>query len=281
MLTAVSGENGQPVGGARFVVAGRIYDADASGHVTLAEAAPVGGLVDVLKDGFLDRQSLVRSDRNPRLLLWPSTTAYGLTESYTAMLVYTAGTATPGANGGSPLRRLRQGTTQAFVSVSPEIAQDDRANSTHQSAVDMLNAAMGGRVVYSLAPTPPASGVVFDTRVDVADSICTSGQRVLAYTSVSLQAGEIVGGRIVYCGIDVARTSTVAHELGHTTGLQHSLDPADLMAAFKTDRQRDQFDPREILTMNLLLERRGGNRFPDNDRDVAPAARETLTIVCP
>jgi hypothetical protein len=277
----VSGENGQPVGGARVVVAGRVYDADASGQVTVAERAPVGSLVDVLAQGFFDRQTLARSDGNTRLLLWPSTTAFGLSEDYTSALVYTAGTANPPAAGSSPLLRLRQGTTQAFVSVSPEIAQDDRANFAHQSAVDMLNAAMGGRVVYSLAPTRPASGVVFDTRVDLADSLCASGRRILAYTSVSLLAGEIVGGRVVYCGIDVARTSTVAHELGHTTGLQHSLDPADLMAAFKTAKEREEFGPREILTMNLLLERRGGNRFPDNDRDVAPSARGTLTIVCP
>ena len=41
------------------------------------------------------------------------------------------------------------------------------------------------------------------------------------------------------------------------------------------------FGDRESLAMQLLLERRGGNRFPDSDRDVSTSAERTLTIACP
>jgi hypothetical protein len=39
--------------------------------------------------------------------------------------------------------------------------------------------------------------------------------------------------------------------------------------------------PREALAMRLLLLRRPGNRFPDNDRDVSgSSATRRETIVC-
>jgi hypothetical protein len=40
------------------------------------------------------------------------------------------------------------------------------------------------------------------------------------------------------------------------------------------------FGARETLTMALLLERRGGNRFPDNDRDALQSGSGSVTIVC-
>jgi hypothetical protein len=277
-LSVVSGENGQAVGGAKIVMAGRPYEADAGGQVTLAERVPFGSLVDVIAPGFLDRQSLIRAGTSGRFVLWPRTTTSGVDEAYTVEIVYTAGTDPPPPSGTSPLERLRLGTTQAFVVVSDEIRGDDQANSTHESAVATLNTALAGQVVYALVPTRPQAGVIFDAKVDPADRECDGGVR--AYSLVRLQSGEITGGRVVYCNMEVAQSSTVAHELGHTVGLNHSPDDHELMFRFFSRRRSAEFGPRERLMMALLLERRGGNRFPDNDRDVPAGATGTFTIVC-
>lgn len=279
-LSVVSGENGQSMGGARLVVAGRTYDADAAGQVALAERVPFGSFVDVVAPGFLDRQTLIRQSTDTRFVLWPRTTTSGLSEAYTTELVYTAGTATPGPSGSSPLRRLRSGTTQVFVAVSEEVKQDDRAHLAHEEGVALLNAALAGRVVYALAPSRPATGMVFDSRVDPADPVCAENTRILAFTVLNLQGGETTGGRVVFCGFDAVRKEIVAHELAHTVGLQHSLDARELMARFYTPNSHRDFRSLEVLSMSLLFERRAGNRFPDNDRDVPASGSGTVTIVC-
>ena len=279
-LSVVSGENGQGLGGARLVVAGRTYDADANGQVTLAERVPFGSFVDIVAPGFLDRQTLIRRGEDTRFVLWPRTTTSGLSEAYTTEIVYTAGTATPAPSGSSPLRRLRQGTTQAFVALSEQINQDDRAHLAHEEGVAMLNAALADRVVYALAPSRPPTGVAFDSRVDSADPVCVENAGILAFTSLNVQAGETTGGRVVFCGLDAVRKEIVAHELAHTVGLQHSPEARDLMARFYTPSSHRDFGSLEVLSMSLLFERRGGNRFPDNDRDVPASGSGTLTIVC-
>ena len=279
-ITVVSGETAEAVGGARLVVAGRTLQADGRGQATLTEAVSVGSLVDVVAAGFLDRQTLVRSDRLTRYVLWPRTSASGVDETFTAEIVYTAGTLTPPASGSTPLRRLRAGTTRAYLVVSEQIHIDDGANAAHEAAVNAINEALRGRVVYALAPSRPSEGVVFESRVDPNDQDCQGGQ-VRAFATVFLTGSEITGGRMVFCGLDAARTATVAHELGHTFGLQHSPDTRELMyMAFSASRNA-RFGDRESLAMQLLLERRGGNRFPDSDRDVSTSAERTLTIACP
>lgn len=279
-LSLVSGENGQTIGGAHLVVASRTYEADTLGQVTLAERVPFGSFVDVVAPAFLDRQTLIRRASDTRFVLWPRTTTSGLTEAYTTQIVYTAGTATPASSGSSPLRRLRLGTTEVIVALSEQINQDDRAHLAHEEGVALLNAALAGRVVYSLAPSAPPSGIAFDSRVDGADPVCAENARILAFTVLTLQADEITGGRVVFCGLEAVRKEIVAHELAHTVGLQHSPDARELMAPFSTPSSRRDFGSLEILSMSLLFERRGGNRFPDNDRDVPASGRGTVTIVC-
>lgn len=275
-LSVTSGESGQPVVGAHVVVSGKPYDTDAVGQLTLADAVPYGSLVDVTAKDFLDRQTLLRKDGTRRFVLWPRTTPWGLTESYTAELVYTYGSADPPPSGSSPLERIRQGAKEAVVVISDEIRQNDRANESHQIAVGHLNEALAGKLTYVLSPTTPASGVVFDVRVDSGDPECSGN--ALGYAQMSLQAGEIVGGKVVYCRLADADASLIAHELGHTAGLNHSPTSADLMYRYKNFVER--FTRAETLSLNMLYERRGGNLFQDNDRSLSASESGTRTIIC-
>lgn len=267
------------MGAARVTVAGRLYESDASGQVTLAEPAAWGSLVDVVSSGYLDRNTLVRRDGGTRFVLWPLLPQMGFDADYTAQLVYTAGTRDPPPQGSTPLRRIGPGSARAFVVVTPEIWADDAMRSAHESAVASISAANAGRIAYGVGTTRPTSGLIFEATVDPGDPFCEKNVR--AFTQVSLAGNDIVGGRVVYCEPDAAQSSTVTHELGHTFGLQHSLQWRELMAGLRQRGRSDDFGPREMLAMSLMLERSSGNRFPDSDRDIPASSRGTLTTVCP
>jgi len=163
--------------------------------------------------------------------------------------------------------------------VSPEILQNDPAHGSHLTAMAWLNAALEGRFTYHLTATRPSSGVVFEARVNPADPLCAD--RTLAYTLNSYRSGEIVSGSIVYCRLDDVSPSLAAHELGHTVGLNHSPRAGDVMYRFQGRYVPGRFSRAEVLSMGLLFERPGGNRFPDNGRDVSAAsASGTRTTVC-
>ena len=279
ILSVTSGEDGRPIAAAKVTVAGRAYLSDASGQLTLADPAAWGTLVDLVSPGFLDRQTLVRRDGGTRFVLWPLLPGMGFDEDYTAQLVYTFGTRDAPPRGSSPLRRMRPSTTQAFVLVTPEIWADEGMRAAHESGVALITAANGGRIVYGVGTARPTSGVVFEAKVDSAEPFCAD--RFLAFTQVSVAGNDIVGGRIVYCQPEAAKTETVTHELGHTFGLHHSLEWRELMAGVSQRGRAHDFGPRETLAMSLFFERRAGNRFPDNDRDIPASGRDTITIVCP
>lgn len=74
---------------------------------------------------------------------------------------------------------------------------------------------------------------------------------------------------MIYESIEVVRSSTSAHELGHMFGLGHSSGSRDLMNTHRNRSRVDRFSTREALVMSLMLKRPPGNEMPDNDRRVS------------
>ena len=277
-FAVVSGESDAPVGGATIVLAGATLTSDASGHVAVQPPPAAGSLVDIIAPGFLDRQTLVRRGM-AIYTLWPRTSPPGLTEDFTSRIVYTDSGDDNADVGGSGLERLRNGTSQAFVVASASIQSDGPAMAMHDAAVGEINSMLAGALSYALVTQAASGSVAFEARLDPADPDCAPDIR--GFASLSLRGGEIVSGRIVYCSKDAARASTVTHELGHTLGLQHSPNDHELMAPFFARQRSTRFSAREGLAVALMLQRRGGNRFPDNDRDATTSARSgTVVIRC-
>jgi hypothetical protein len=274
----VSGETGQPVAGASVTVAGRGLTSDASGRVALPERPATGALVDVVAAGFLDRQTLFRTGTT-RLSLWPRRSANGLDEDFTADVVYTSAAAAAPVVGESPLERLRPGVALATLVASAQILGDPAALGALEGAAGQVGVATQGAIVYQVSGANPGGGTSFEVAVDPDDDLCRSG-RTRAFFRGRFVGDEIVGGRIVFCTLSTARSATAAHEVGHSLGLQHSRSASDLMYGTFVRGRATSLTPRESLAVRLMLERRGGNRFPDNDRGVSVAGPATRVTVC-
>jgi hypothetical protein len=241
----------------------------------LASAAAVGATVDVSLPGFLNRQTLVRTGET-RLVLWPDTAA--LPGDYTRALVYTASAVTPGAEILESMRRLATRVRTVAVLPSSDLQGDPDAMDAHRSAIDGLNAASTpAGVTYRLGGSGDLN---VPTRVDPSASTCAD-RTTRAFTSLFMSnSSEITRAEIVFCFNSVsATTGTVAHEIGHTFGLRHSLDPHDLMYPFAQSSRSEVPTSRETLTMSLMRARRSGTVWPDNDRDSSSAAGQRVVIV--
>ncbi len=267
-LLLVSGEDEQPVPGASVVIGGRRYFSGADGRVDLDPI--LDGDVDVAATNFLVRETALPSGRT--LTLWP--TSPGYPEDYIRHLLYkdAAGTrAEPSLSVDAPLRRVMA----AVVQVVPDsgLWDDAPARTAHERAIGVLNEATGGHVRFELRRSA-ASGVVFRASVDGAATAAG------ALTYRDLLRNEITSGRIVYANLAAARSERfVAHELGHALGLQHSIRPRDLMYFSAPQAAAASFSEQERLSIRLLLQRRAGNRYPDNDRTVSGTADLRSTSV--
>jgi hypothetical protein len=256
----VNGETGQPIAGP-LILAG----ASLQSGTPLASSAAEGATVDVTIAGFLPRQTLVRTGET-RLVLWPDSGS--LPGDYTRALVYTS------AGGSASLdvmRRLPSRVRTVAVVPSATIQADSEAMEAHRAAIEALNgvsAPLG--VAYSLGGTGDFS---VPTTVDPSASACANSTTRAVTNRWASSANEVVRAEITYCRDAIARTpGTIVHELGHTFGLQHSIEPGDTMYPYAQSSRATTPTSRESLTMSLMRARRSGTEWPDNDRAATAAA---------
>jgi hypothetical protein len=246
------------------------YQTDTTGSVRLANDTTLPAAVQADSPEFLLRETVVRTGDDHVLSLWPRRSPTGLTEDLTRQLVYTD--AAGGATGAMPLHRLNPGT----VSIVPsrELLDDADAMVAHRNAAAALTSATHGLVQFQVEASP-SSSVVVQTGIDPSDPNM-GGHAALTYRYTS--GGQITDARTVFLSMDVARmTAVVMHELGHSFGLEHSSDARDLMYPMVSAGK--QLSSRETLAIDLMLKRRLGNRFPDDDREGPAAQGRTVEIV--
>jgi hypothetical protein len=207
--------------------------------------------------------------------LWPQTSETGMNTQFTQAIVYSH------PDGPGPLRRLARGTTRVVV-VPAENLRGEAEMAAHQDAVDRITAATGGKVRYVLGTQKPVSGAYVETRLGGEDDDLCNKSNILGFEQDFVRNGETMHALIVYCDPKAARTAVVSHEMGHTFGLYHSPDKGELMYAFFNGHGNVEFSAREALEMRLMLQRPGGNKFPDDDRQVSlTGATGTHVTVCP
>jgi hypothetical protein len=273
-LTFVSAETGAPAVAVDVVVNGIVHHTDAAGEIRLSENVTLPASIEAASSDYLLRETVVRSRDTLRLSLWPRRSPTGLDEALTRGLIYTD--AAGGASGALPLRRLNPAGGRVSLVPSVSLMQDEQAVQAHEAAAEALTRATQGHITF-VVESNATSAVAVSTVVDANDPSMRT-HAALAYRY--LDGTQITGARIVFVSRDVARmAAVVTHELGHTFGLEHSSEPNDLM--FPVVSGPKVLSLRETLAIDLMLQRRPGNRFPDNDREgLATLGRRTEVVAC-
>jgi hypothetical protein len=213
--------------------------------------------VDVTVAGFLPRQTTVKTGAT-KISLWPNDSR--ITGSYTHSLVYQRGDLE------FPLHRLAPTVRSVAITGGfPEMPK----------AVESVNSAVSRDGVTLFAGG--TGDMTVPVRLDPTAATCQQ-PLVLAYAQFWTSNQEISRGEIVVCDQRDAVASILAHEIGHLFGLSHSEDSRDLMAP-EYGRARDSFSDREITVLGLMMQRRGGNTWPDNDRNATATGAQRHVIV--
>ena len=241
MVQLVNAETGAAVQG-QLNVGGVMVDSGAP----LANAVAPGVTLDVIAAGFLPRLTTVKTGV-PKISLWPDDER--ITANYTHALVYTWGE----GDGESALYRLPPKVRS--VAITGDYSEIE-------AAAEIINAAT---TRYGVTFFAGGTGdMTVPVRLDPTAETC-QGEGVLAFARIWTTNQEISRGEIVVCAPRNAISPILAHEMGHVLGLSHSEDQRDMMGPYQGP-SRGEFTDREITIIGLMMQRRGGNTWPDNDR---------------
>lgn len=239
VVQLVNAETGAAVQG-QLNVGGVMVDSGAP----LASAVAPGVTLDVIAAGFLPRLTTVKTGV-PKIGLWPDDER--ITANYSHALVYGWGEAE------NPLYRLPPKVRS--VAISGDYSEIE-------SAAAIINAATARYGVTFFAGG--TGDMTVPVRLDPTAETC-QGESVLAFARIWTTNQEISRGEIIVCAPRNAISPILAHEMGHVLGLAHSEDQRDMMGPYQGP-SRGEFTDREITVIGLMMQRRGGNTWPDNDR---------------
>ena len=251
-LTFTSTVTGNPVAGARVVVAGTAYTTGADGTIALSTPAALGATIDASAPGFLERVTAFASVSAFTLWEIPA----GADVSYVRQLAYNrAGTA----------EVLWRPTAAAmFLQLTGELASDPAVRAAHVQAAAMATAVTGQRVTVQVG-SPAAAAVTFTLLLNP-----TSAGPPTTYVTQS--GGTIQGGRVEYASVAAARDARViAHEIGHMLGFGHA--PFGLMCP--SGCGVDNFGPLEQQVFVSMWQRTPGTAALDNDRRLLTGSSES------
>jgi hypothetical protein len=253
-------------------MAGKTRKTDRNGQVNLSETPDLGSNIEIVAPGYLNRKTLFRSPNDlgftqlsggHLFTLWPETSANGLHKSFTRELLYAWG------DNDYPLFRPDPRFKGAVLIPDDVVKRDQSTMQTVREATASMTAVTGKPYIVGKLAKEGSRQPIHLVYDPLHPQFKESGWRnVVAFVDNEYDWGHIItSSTVVFRVLEYGRVSVTLHELGHTLGLSHTISSErDLMSPYYYENGADEFTPREQLAIQLMLQRRPGNTFPDNDR---------------